>query len=100
VRKRAASSPAELARALQQEVTDLIVRSAIARQRAKVLFSILDKMVAEMKRGHTGVVCNSLRTFSKKVQQFVDQGSLAQSDAESLINGSANLSLLLGCPER
>jgi hypothetical protein len=100
VRKRAATSAAELVRALQQEVTDLLGRSAIASARAKVLLSMLDKMLAEMERGHSGVVCNSLRTFSKKVQQFVDQGTLAQSDAESLINGSANLRQILGCPEK
>jgi hypothetical protein len=45
-------------------------------------------------------VCNSLRTFSKKVQQFVDHGILARSDAELLIDATANLSLMLGCPEK
>jgi hypothetical protein len=98
VRKRATPTPAALARALQQELTDLIGRSAIPRERARVLLSTLDRMVAEMDKGQSAVVCNSLRTFSKKVQQFVDQGILAQSDAEPLINGTANLSLILGCP--
>jgi hypothetical protein len=100
VRKRAAPSPAALARALQQEVTDLIARSAIARERARVLLSILDRIVAELEQGQSGLACNSLSTFSKKVQQFVNQGTLAQNDAESLINGTANLSLILGCHER
>jgi hypothetical protein len=101
VRKRAApASPVALARALQKEVTDLIGRSAIPRERARVLLSTLDRMVAEMEKGQSAVVCNSLRTFSKKVQQFVDQGILAQSDAELLINGTVNLSLILGCQDR
>jgi hypothetical protein len=52
-----------------------------------------------MERGQSAVVCNTLRTFSQKAQQFVDQGTLAQSDASSLINDTANLSLLLGCPK-
>jgi hypothetical protein len=100
VRKRAAPSPAALVRALQKEVTDLIARSAISRDRARVLLSILDTMLAELDRGQSPTVCNNLRTFNKKVQQFVDQGALAQSDAELLINGTANLSLILGCQER
>ena len=99
VRKRASPSPAQLARALQQEVTDLIGRSAIQKQRAKVLLSILDRMMAEIERGQSAVVCNSLRTFSKKVQQFVAEGIFAESDAASLINDTANLSLLLDCPK-
>jgi hypothetical protein len=78
----------------------LIGRSAIARERARVLLSILDRMVAEMEKGQSAVVCNSVRTFSKKVHQFVEQGILAQSDAEILINGADNLSLTLGCPEK
>jgi hypothetical protein len=100
VRKRAAPSPTALARALQKEVTDLIGRSAIPRERARALLSTLDRMLAEMDKGQSAVVCNSLRTFSKKVQQFVEQGILAQSDAEVIINGTANLSQILGCPER
>jgi hypothetical protein len=100
VRKRAAASAAALARALQKEVTDLIGRSAIASARARVLLSTLDRIVAGMERGQSAAVCNSLRTFSQKVQQFVDQGVLAQSDAEFLISGTASLSLLLGCPEK
>jgi hypothetical protein len=99
VRRRAALTPAALARALQKDVTDLIGRSAIPRARANVLLSTLDRLVAEMERGQSAVVCNTLRTFSQKAQQFVDQGTLAQSDASSLINDTANLSLLLGCPK-
>jgi hypothetical protein len=99
VRKRVTHSPATLAQALRKEVTDLIARSALTSERARVLLSILDTMVAEMERGQSTVVCNRLSTFSKKVQQFVDQGILAQSDGEFLNNGTANLSLLLGCPE-
>src|SRR5262249_34365710 len=97
VRKRAAPTPAALARALQQEVNDLIGRSAIPRERARVLLSTLDRMVAEMERGQSAVVCNRLRTFSKKVQLFVDQGILPQSDAQLLISGTVNLSQILGC---
>jgi hypothetical protein len=100
VRKRAAPSPAALARALQTNVTDLVARSAIARDRARVLLSILDRIVAALEQGQSGFACNSLSTFSKKVQQFVDQRTLAQSDAELLINGTANLSLTLGCQEK
>jgi hypothetical protein len=100
VRKRATPTAVALAQALEKDVADLIGRSAIPRERARVLVSTLDKMVAEMDKGQSAVVCNTLGTFSKKVQQFVDQGILAQSDAESLINGTANLSLILGCPER
>jgi len=100
VRKRAAPSPAELARVLQTDVTDLVASSAIARDRARVLLSIVDRIVAEMEQGQSAVVCNSLHTFSTKVQQLVDQRTLAQSDAELLINGTVNLSQILGCQER
>jgi hypothetical protein len=100
VRKRAAPSPAELAQALRQELTDLTARSAIPRARANVLLSTLDRLVAEMEQGQSALACNSLSTFSKKIQQFVNQGILAQSDAELLINGTANLSQTLGCQEK
>ena len=100
VRKRAAPQPLAQARALESEVNDLIARSAIARERARVLLAILDRIVALMGQGESASVCNSLTTFSKIVQQFVEHGALAPSDGQLLINGIDNLRLLLGCPNR
>ncbi len=100
VRKRAAPTPIAQARALENEVNDRMARGAIARKPANVLLAILDRIVAELEEGQSASVCNRLRTFSRSVQRFVKQGALAQSDGESLMNGTDNLRLALGSPER
>jgi hypothetical protein len=100
VRKRAAPTPATLARALETDVKELMVRSEIGRDPARVLLAILGRIDADMERGESAPVCNGLRNFAKMVQQFMNQGALAQSDGQSLMNGSDNLRLMLGCPDR
>jgi hypothetical protein len=100
VRKSTPPSPIAQAKALEEEVNDLLARAAIASKPASVLLDLLDKIVAEMARGESPPVCNRLRTFSKKVQEFVRHGTLSQSDGEALLNGTDNLRLFLGCPEK
>ena len=100
VRKQDPSTPVALARALEKEVNNLMARAAIAGQPASVLMTFLDGMVAEMERGKSASLCNRLSTFSKTVQRFVKQGTLAQSDGELLMNGADDLGLILGCRER
>jgi hypothetical protein len=100
VRKRAAPSPIAQARALEQEVNDLLARSAIAREPARVLLVILDRIVAGMEQGESASVCSGLRAFSKKVQEFVKHGTLSEGDGQLLMNGAENLRQVLGCPER
>jgi hypothetical protein len=100
VRKRAAPPPIAQARALEREVNDLLARSAIAKEPASLLLAFLDRIVAEIEQGESASVCNRLRTFSKRVREFVKHGTLSQGDGHLLMNGTENLRLLLGCPER
>jgi hypothetical protein len=99
VRKQAAPGSIAQARALKNEVNDMIARAAISRERANVLLAILDRIVTGIEQGKSPSVCTWLRTFSNLVQQFVNQGTLAQSDGQSIMNAADNLRLLLRCPE-
>jgi hypothetical protein len=97
VRKQAAPSPLALATALEAEVNHVIARSAIAGGRARMLLALVDRIVAGIEQGEPAFVCKRAGTFSKKVQEFVEQGTLSQSDGQLLMNGTENLRLTLGC---
>jgi len=100
VRKRAAPSPLAQARALEKAVNDMVARGTITGERASVLLALLDRIVADVEQGKSASVCNGLLTFSKIVQQLVKQGTLVETDGQLLMNGTDNLSLILGCRER
>lgn len=100
VRKRGAPSPVALASALETEVNAMMARSALGRDPATVLLAIVGGIEADLEQGQSPSVCNRLRAFDNKVQQFVKQGILALSSGQLLTNWTDYLSLILGCPGR
>jgi hypothetical protein len=99
VRKQAAPSPILQARALENVVNEIMDREAIGTAPASVLLAALGRIVVDIEKKDSSFLCKRLRTFSKKVQEYVKQGTLAQSDGQLLVNGTDNLRQVLGCQE-
>ena len=95
-----AATAQDLVQALIGDVNNLIAAGILAHGHGNALLAGLRAAIKSLNRGSTRATCGQVGAFINKVQTFVNQGELSESEGQSLLSTAQDLRTALGCGSR
>jgi hypothetical protein len=82
---------------LIDEVEELSAAGTLTAGQADWLIRKLEAAIASIDRGNTRPACNHLQQFIRRVEGYIDEGTLSPGEGQPLIDAARNIREQLGC---